>query len=125
MYIKSKIALKVNAGLTGQIDTIIGGVIKNTSRNGDCTYLGANYSYVDLNQANENGENPIIQNGAFELKTSEEIEALYEMVKADIPTEGTEPQIEATKYCLAFRLEMLKAFLPLNPDLTLEDIEIV
>lgn len=123
MNILSKVALTYNAGVTGQESSVVAGYITNTSRNGNCSWLGANFTYV--NNDFEGEKKPIILQGAFELKTVEEIQALYEIIKADLPSTDNEPVYESTKYYMAFRLEMFKTFLPLNPDLKIEDLEIV
>ena len=123
MYLKSKIALTYNAGITGQATTTVLGRVKSFMRDGDCTQLGANFLYA--NNDAEGEDKPVILQGAFELKTPEEIQAVYDMIKDDLPSTDDEPLYERTKIYYAFRLEMYKTFLPLNPDLQLTDIEVL
>ena len=63
---------------------------------------------------------------SFNLKSEAEIIALNDMIKADLPVyeDTIEPVFEQLKVYLAFRLEMFKLLTVMNPELTLEDIEI-
>ena len=121
MYLISKNPLKFNAGVTGQAEAVVIGEILNTSRSGDCDALGANYLY-----AKETGEEQkeLIVKGGFEV-AGEELQTLYDAIKADIPATDNEPLRERTKLYLAFRLKMVETFLDLNPGLTPADIEII
>ena len=49
-----------------------------------------------------------------------------DLIKSDLPVyeETPEPDFEEMKYILAFRVEMLKTLIPMNSDLSIEDIEI-
>lgn len=123
MFLKSKIPLTYNSGVSGQATTVVLGLIPSFSRNGECTTFGANFQY--LNNDIEGDEKPIILQGAFYLKSTEEIQAVYNMIKADLPSTDDEPLYERTKIYLAFRLEMYQTFLPLNPDLVLTDIDVL
>jgi len=120
MYLKSKIELTYNSGITGQVSSIVYGRIENFARNGECTDLRAAYHYVDSLETDQ-----AIMQGVFELATAEEIEQLYNMIKADLPGTDDEPLYERTKIYLAMRLQMLETFLPLNPELTLADLELI
>jgi hypothetical protein len=124
MYLKTKIELNYNDGLTGQTSSIIYGRIENIQRNGDCTnFLGA-YAYTRIDTIEEETVETLISSGVFMLENEEQIESLYNLIKDGLPTTEDEPLYERTKNYLAFRYEMLNTFLPLNPDLTINDIEI-
>ena len=121
MYLKSKIALTYNSGVNEQKSSTVIGSVLSFSRNGECTSFGADFRY-------SNGDiepNEMIIQGAFHLNTIEEIDVVYQTVKADLPNTDDEPLYERTKNYLAFRLEMFQTFLPLNPSLLLTDIEII
>jgi len=120
MYLKSKVELTYNSGITDTTSSIVFGRVENFARNGDCTNIAAAFHYVDDLEATE----PIMK-GVFELATAEEVQSLYDMIKADLPGTDNEPYYEASKIYLAFRLQMLQTFLPQNPELTLADIELV
>ena len=126
MYLKSKITLQYNDGMTGTTSSKVIGKVVNFARNGDCTNFGANFQYLNADAGTSEGF-PLITQGAFELKTAEECQALFDAIKANLPDVNTvgEPAYEAAKVYEAFRLEMLQTFLPMNPDLTAEDIEII
>jgi hypothetical protein len=100
------------------------GTIINVSRPGDCDRLGANYIYQDFNSVED--PKKIIKQGGFTLDSEAEIQALFDMFKADLPDPNAdEPLYERTKYYMAYRLEMVSTFLPLNPGLTISDIDII
>jgi hypothetical protein len=124
MYIKSTIPLTFNDGISGQKTSTVIGTVQGFTRNGDCTYFGAEYTYADFDDQTEEGFKKI-SSGAFELKTEAEIQALYDQIKDNLPSTDNEPLYERSKIYEAFRIEMVQTFLPLNPTLTVNDIEIV
>jgi len=119
MILKTNKPVTFNKAMTGTETAILIGGVQNIARSGN-SYFGANYAY-----SLETGE--VILKAAFELKTREEIIALNEMIKADLPIyeETPEPDFEELKVMLAFRLEMYQMLLPMNPSLTIQDIELV
>lgn len=122
MYLKSKIELTFNSGMTGTKTGIVIGSIESFMRSGDCTKLGANYIYAEFESEEKS---TIIEKNAFHLNSAEEIQAMYDIIKNDLPSTDDEPLYERTKIYLAFRLKMLETFLPMNEGLTIEDIEII
>lgn len=126
MILKTKIAVTFNDPhrMTGTTTSVLYGQLKNVSRIGR-DYLGANFSYLVATE-DPNQFKPVMTD-AFELKSEEAIIALNDQIKNDLPVydETPEPEFEDLKTMLAFRLEMLQTLLPLNPELTLEDIELV
>ena len=119
MILKTVKPVIFNKPMSGTLSEVLIGGVQNIARSSN-TYFGANYAY-----SLEDGT--VIMKAAFELKTRDEIIALNEMIKADLPIyeETPEPDFEELKVMLAFRLEMYQMLLPMNPTLKIEDIEIV
>lgn len=119
MILKTKVPVTFNKPMSGTESEVIIGTLTNRVRKGS-SYFGANY-VLGL----ETGA--ILQKKAFELKTKEEIVALNALIKDDLPVyeDSIEPEFEELKCYLAFRLEIFKLLLPMNEDLTIEDVEIV
>jgi hypothetical protein len=126
MILKTKVEVTYNDPhkMTGTLSSVLFGQLKNVSRTGK-SYLGANFSYLIATE--DPSQFAPVMTSAFELKTEEEILALNDMIKDDLPVyeETPEPEFEDLKYMLAFRLEMVKTLQDLNPNLTVEDIEIL
>ena len=124
MYLKSNIPLTYNDGISGHIQSIVIGTIINVSRPGNCDSLGANYIYQDFSSKED--PKKIIKRGGFTLDNEAEIQALFDIFKKDLPDPNiNEPLYERTKYYMAYRLEMISTFSPLNPGLTINDIDII
>lgn len=126
MHLESNIELNFNSGMTEQKTAFITGQIENFSRNGDCTEFGANYLYSE----GLGDDTTALASGSFIIDNETEIQALYDQIKADLPATLPadvidEPLQERTKMYLAFRVKMVETFLPLNPGLTIADINIV
>lgn len=122
MILRSKIELNFGV-FSGTESAIIIGSLQNVTRTGQA-FLGANYAYAkDLG----NGQAQVVKQDAFKLESKAEILALNDMIKADLPVyeETEETYFEELKYMLAFRVVMVQTFSGLNPDLTINDIEIV
>lgn len=124
MHIQSKIQLQYNDGVTGTRTSKVIGMVENILRNGDCTYLGANFTYGDLEDVTPDGYRQIMKD-SFELNSAEEIQELYDAIKDSLPSTDDEPLYERSKIYEAFRLEMVQTFLPMNPALTIADIELI
>ena len=118
MILKTKVPVTFNKPMSGTETAVLIGDVRDQLRQG-VDYYGANYSYIL-----EDGT--VIMQNSFNLKSEAEIIALNDMIKADLPVyeDTIEPVFEQLKVYLAFRLEMFKLLTVMNPELTLEDIEI-
>jgi len=122
MYVKSKIPLNFNKVPTGTDSGVIIGQIESFTGNSSANYRSIPYTIgKDLG----GGELLVIMQGDKILKTSQEIQAAYDLVKNDIPQTGNEPEMESWKYALFVRLEMVALFLEMNPEITISDFEII
>lgn len=120
MYLKSKINLKYNLPIAGQEEGIIIGRILSFEMDGELTQINASYDYSVLNGE----EATTIVRGKFEAN-GEDLDNLYAYTDANMPTGLTSRGEEQFRRYTAFILEMVETFKANNPDLTIDDIEIV
>jgi len=119
MILKTKKEVTFNKPVSGTETAILIGISP------DCIRKGESYFALNYTLSLENGA-PIMQN-ALELKSKEEIIALNDAIKSDLPVyESTpEPEFEELKKFLLFRIEMHRMLVVMNPKLKVEDIEIL
>ena len=120
MYLKSKINLKYNLPIAGQAEGVIIGRILSFEMDGELLAIQASYDYSVLNGE----EATTIVRGKFEA-TGEKLDSLYAYTDANMPEGLTSREEEKYRRYSAFVFEMVDTFQANNPELTLEDIEIV
>ena len=104
MEIKSNVNITYNTGLNSTESSKLIGKIRNFTTYDEFNVVAANYYY-----ANENGD--ILQEAMFEI-VGGEIDALYNLVKSELPdinTVGYRVWYETLLY-LAFRVKMVETF---------------
>tara|TARA_R110002020_G_scaffold83271_3_gene206344 strand:+ start:805 stop:1146 length:342 start_codon:yes stop_codon:yes gene_type:complete len=112
MVIKTKIDVTYNSGVTGTSQGIVIGALNDAAWFEDFNKIGVNYQYADLNGA-------VFHTSSFVI-ANEQVEAMYEAIKASLPTEGTYRDIERNKFYLGFVFQMAATF-----GIPVTDIEIV
>lgn len=118
MFVKSKVPVTYNDGIKSQAEAIIEGHIVSSSwTKPDYSEIGFNYAYSL--EPNDEGQRTIINQGGFTLK-GEQIEAVYQMVKDQVPTDLDYANTQLYTHYLGFILEMAQTF-EIDPS----DIEIV
>lgn len=120
MYLKSKINLKYNLPIAGQAEGIIIGRILSFEMNGEMSIISVSYDYSVLNGE----EATTIVRGKRESQ-GEELDNLYAYTDANMPEGLTSKQEEQYRRYMAFVFIMVDTFKASNPELTIEDIEIV
>lgn len=120
MYLKSKINLKYNLPIAGQAEGIIIGRILSFEMDGEMSIISVSYDYSVLNGE----EATTIVRGKRESQ-GEELDNLYAYTDANMPEGLTSKQEEQYRRYMAFVFIMVDTFKASNPELTIEDIEIV
>ena len=120
MYLKSKINLKYNLPIAGQEEGIIIGRILSFEMDGELTAINAAYDYSVLNGE----EATSFTRGRFQAE-GEELTNLYAYTDANMPEGLSSRDQEKYRRYAAFILEMVETFKVGNPDLTVNDIEII
>jgi hypothetical protein len=114
MKIRTKVDVTYNSvgKVKGTETGILEGHIINTVWLNNFSEVGANYVYAKP-------DGTVVSKDAFSVK-DEEVEVLYDAIKADIPTDKNHRETEEIKYYLAFIIEMAKTF-----ELDASEIELV
>ena len=120
MYLKSKINLKYNLPIAGQEEGIIIGRILSFEMDGELTAIQASYDYSVLNGE----EATTVVRGKFEAQ-GEDLDNLYAYTDANMPEGLSSRDQEKFRRYSAYLLEMVETFKANNPELTINDIEIV
>lgn len=117
MYLQTKIPVKMNIGLTDEIETKVQLHIEQYVEYKNLIGM-PNFTYRDQN-------NKEITNLSNKFISPEEANALYEVVKDSIPSGLS--YVESIWYVryLGAKLLMLQTLQTKNPKLTVEDIELV
>lgn len=120
MYLKSKINLKYNLPISGQDEGIIVGRILSFEMDGECSKIVASYDYSVLNGE----EATTIVRGKFE-REGQDLLDLYAFAGANMPEGLSDQEQEKFRRYLAFKFQMVETFKLNNPDLTMDDIELL
>ena len=120
MYLKSKINLKYNLPIAGQEEGIIIGRILSFEMDGELTAISVSYDYSVLN-----GEEATTLVRGKRESTGQELVDLYDYTDANMPEGLTSKEQEQHRRYIAMMFIMVDTFKASNPELTIEDIEIV
>lgn len=120
MYLKSKVNLKYNLPIAGQEEGIIIGRILSFEMDGELTAIQASYDYSVLNGE----EATTIVRGKFQAE-GEQLDNLYAYTDANMPEGLTSREEEKYRRYSAFVFEMVDTFKANNPELTINDIELI
>ena len=112
MKLRTKVPVNYNSGITGNQSGIVIGTLQDCAWLNDFTMLGANYTY-----SNEAGE--LIFKNSFTV-SGDDIQALYDAIKADVPAGLSYAKTNEYQFNLGFIYEMAHTF-----SIPLTDIEIV
>jgi hypothetical protein len=112
MYLRTKVDVDYNAGITGTQTGIVLGQLGLALWENDFNKVGANYTYFTYQGVK-------IHNAAFFVE-GDEIDAFYDAIKTEIPEGLGKRDTERYTFILAFMSRMADTF-----GITTADIEIV
>lgn len=112
MIIRTKNNVTYNSGVTGTSEGVVAGIINDAAWLEDFNKIGVNYQYADAN-------GNIFHSASFTVE-NEQLDGMYEAIKASIPAESSYRDNERTKFYLGFVFQMAATF-----GITTDDIEIV
>ena len=113
MKIKTLIPVTYNNGVTGQESGLVTGTLSNCNQQ---IRFGFNSNFM-FEYSNESGK--VLKNDMYPV-TAEETNALYNLVKNEVPTNLSYTEATEYLYYLGFRVQMAQLF-----GISVNDIEII